>query len=203
MKNMKIIYASILLALFTNSWQASAMEKPTPSNEIRTEIPMTIGQTCPFDQIRNLPGLPYSVRDAVILPESQQGANSRTYQLHNNIIKISKFVARPDQLSKELDALKNTYNMLRTLRNPGFDFAIPQETYRIFSGNNTGMCFVEISQALPNQINDRIYAYLDHRNRDNKTLLQDLGKALAQLQKSGDVKLRNGFYSGSNMAILP
>ncbi|CAN5179478.1 hypothetical protein BH09DEP1_BH09DEP1_6290 [soil metagenome] len=195
MKNSKIICAVALLLLFSSLWHAYTMERPVPSNEIRTEIAMVVGQACPFDQILNLPGLPY-VRDAVILPESQQGANSRVYQSNNKIIKISRLVGPADRLGKELDALRNTYNMLRKLTNPGFNFAIPQDTYRILSDDNRGMCFVEISQALPNQINQRIYDYV-YKNIDNRKLLEDLGKALAQLQNSAGIELRDdGFYYG-------
>ena len=49
-----------------------------------------------------------------------------------------------------------------------------------------GMCFVEVSKALPNKVNTRIYDYLNPKiNRDAQQVIFDLGKALAHLQNSG------------------
>lgn len=196
MKSMKITCASILLSCVANSWQAYAMEPPTPSHISGHEekIPMSIGQECPFEKISDLPELRY-LKSAKKLPAIEQGANSTVYQLNDQIIKVSKIVEPATQLSKELEDQQRMYAKLSPLK--GFDFAIPQKTYKIRSTDNNGMCFVEISQALlpENKINQRYYQHID-TNVDNRTIFFDLGKALAQLQNSMPQTLENGFYYG-------
>jgi hypothetical protein len=170
MKSMRIVHASIVLTCVGILLQAPAMELPTPSSESQYTISMSVGQACPLEKIAHLPGLEY-LRYAEKLPTIEQGANSTVYKWYDQIIKISKIVDPSDKLSKKLDDLQKTYDMLSSLKNPGFSFAIPQKTYRIRSSDNKGMCFVEISAALPkdNKINRRFYEYIDS-NRDNQKL---------------------------------
>ena len=195
MKNMKIACASILLSCVSNSWQAYAMKQSTPSNVSEYKVQMSIRQTCPIGKIFDLPGLEY-MRSAEILPAYLQGANSTTFKLHDQIIKISKNVEPADELSKELENSQKTYDMLRGLRNPGFDFAIPQKTHKIWSSDHKGMCFVEISKALPTLVNDRYYKYI-YKDIDARAVFFDLGKALAQLQNSKPSTLEyDGYYYG-------
>ena len=199
---MKITCASILLLCLANSSQSYAMELAAPSNvpryqELREEIPMSLGQECPFDKISDLPRLGY-LKSAKELPATEQGANSTVYKWNDKIIKISKKVKQADTLSKELKRQQKIYILLESLKNPGFAFAIPEKTYSIRSSDNKGMCFVEISKALPNKINTRFYDYINPEiNRDNRNLFFDLGKALAQLQNSTTPTLENdGYYYG-------
>ena len=84
------------------------------------------------------------------------------------------------------------------LKNPGFDFAIPQKTHKIWSTDNQGMCFVEISKALPTLVNKRYYDYINPKiNIEARAVFSNLGKALALLQSSKPSTLEyDGYYYG-------
>ena len=177
----------------------NAMEMPS-SYLPEYKVQMSVGQLCPpREKISDLPGLE-SLRYAEKLPAHKQGANSTVYQRHDLIFKVSKFVAPADELSKELDDLEKTYSILRGLglKNTGFEFAIPQKTYKIWSTDNLGMCFVEVSKALPTLVNKQYYDYINPKiNRDSRTVFSNLGEALAQFQNSKPSTLdSDGFYYG-------